>query len=169
MKIYKINNRLIQSGQKYGECQLVVALNAAYWLGEKFIFPKSEEYERLVDLTGARYGSAIDIEYAYKYLRLKYVDVKPIFESIEFAMVIGLPISLSVSVEKYGLHSVVILQTKHDNINGGYKVRVPNLNSYTDKNLWIHWERLKEFIIVERFLNPECGYFRIFYKNPILK
>lgn len=158
-----------QNKQKYSECQLVSALNAAYHLGEKYIDPDSEEYERLVDLVLARNGSAITIEYAYRYLRLKYGDVKPCWESIEFAMEMKLPVGMGLSTKKYGSHSALIVKKAYDNSRGGYKLKVPNLSHYTNKQMWIHWEEFEKMIYKGNNLGPEYCYFRIFYRNPLFK
>jgi len=55
--------------QKCSECQLVTALNAYTYLhGRPYCEQDSDEYERLVDMVGARHGSAIHIERAWKLL-----------------------------------------------------------------------------------------------------
>ena len=166
-RIYKISDKYVQFGQKYSECQLVSALNAAYWLGEDLIHPNSDEYERIVDFAGCRHGSAICISYVYRYLKLRYIDVKPEFESVEFANEMNLPIGLGVFTKKHGLHDVLIIQKKHNDENGGYKVRVLNLFPYTDDKFWIHWKELEKLVIVKENIGPEYGYFRIFYRDPV--
>lgn len=50
------------NSQKYSECQLVTAINATIYLNETSILSHSIEYERLIDLVGARHGSAVNIE-----------------------------------------------------------------------------------------------------------
>lgn len=154
---------IYQNKQKYSECSLVAALNASYCLGESFISPNSKEYERLVDLTGARFGSCINVEKAYDYLRLKYIDVKPEWNSIYFAMDKNLPISISVNTDKHGLHSIVIVKMRSNNKKGWYDLKVPNLNSYTNKKMWIHLKKLEKITNVRKNIGPEYGFFRIFY------
>jgi len=154
---------IYQNEQKYSECQLVVALNASYCLGEPFISPNSEEYERLVDLTGGRCGSCINVEKAYDYLRLKYIDVKPEWNSIYFAMDKNLPISVGVNTDKHGLHNIVIIKMRSNNKIGWYDLKVPNLNPYTNKKMWIHLKKLEKITNVRKNIGPEYGFFRIFY------
>lgn len=154
---------IYQNEQKYSECQLVTALNASYCLGESFISSNNEEYERLVDLTGGRYGSCIDVTKAYKYLRLEYIDVKPEWNSILFAMDKNLPISIGVYTKIHGLHNVVIVKMKHNNNKGWYDLKIPNLNGYTSKKMWIHWYDLKKIIKVRENIGPNFEFFRIFY------
>jgi len=56
--------------QLYSECQLVTAINAYYFFTGKTIKQDSKEYGDLVDLCGARHGSAICIEKVHKKLGL---------------------------------------------------------------------------------------------------
>lgn len=154
-----------QNEQKYSECSLVVALNAAYSLGEKEISLNSEEYERLVDLTGARHGSCIDVTKAYEYLRLEYVDVKPEWNSIWFSMNKNLPISVGVNIKPYGLHNIVIVKIKSNNEKGRYDLKIPNLKRYTNKKMWIHWYDFEKMIDVRNNIGPNFEFFRIFYIN----
>ena len=154
---------IYQNEQKYAECQLITALNASYCLGESFISPNSEEYERLVDLTGGRHGSCIDVTKAYKYLRLEYIDVKPEWNSILFAMDKNLPISMGVDTKKHGLHSIIVVEFKNNNKKGWYDLKVPNLNGYTNKRMWIHWLDFEKIINEKENIGPNYGFFRIFY------
>jgi len=157
----------LQNSQKYSECQLVTALNATYCLGEQPIKPDSSEYERLVDFVSARDGSAIRIEKSYSYLKLRFLDIKPDFEHIQGALSQGMPVSFGVWTEKHGFHSVLITEIQHDNKKGGYQLRVPNLQPYTDKEMWIHWKDLKKLQRVDKNIGPENGYLRAFFRDPL--
>lgn len=163
--LYQGKGTIYQNEQRYSECQLVSALNAAYCLGEKLIHPDSEEYERLVDLTGARHGNCINVYKAYEYLRLNYIDVKPEWGSIWFAMEMNLPISVGVISAVNNFHSTVIIEMKHNNKTGDYELRVPNLKRHTDKQMWVNWPKYKKIIHVIENIGPEYGFFRIFYKG----
>jgi len=167
--LYKSKNKTYQNGQKYSECQLISSLNAAYHLGEKLIHPDSEQYERLIDVTGGRYGACIAVEDAYRFLRLVYMDVKPEFRSIISAMSMNLPIGISVDAKRYGLHSVLIIEVRHNNKKGGYDVRVPNLRAHTNRRMWIYWEKFEKMIYVRENITPECGFFRIYYLDPLFQ
>ncbi len=170
MRTVKVDNIRYQNGQKYSECQLVTALNASYKLGESFIDPKSNEYERLVDLVLARNGGAITVENAYDYLRLIYVDVKPSWESIVFADYMNLPLDITIMSPKYGVHSVAIVGVKY-----GYRGRdgfgeyviVPNMAFHTNKSMLIKREKLEKHIKISDNIAPAYGFFRMFIKNPL--
>ncbi len=170
MRTVKVDNIRYQNGQKYSECQLVTALNASYKLGEPFVDPKSNEYERLVDLVLARNGAAITIEKACDYLRLKYVDVAPSWESIGFADDMNLPLDITINSPKYGLHSVAIVGVKYGyggKDGTGEYIIVPNMAYHTNKSMLIKWENLEKYITVGDNIAPNYGCFRMFIKNPI--
>ena len=163
----KANGIRYQDSQLYSECQLISVLNAAYFLGEKTV--NKEEYDRLIDMVGARYGSAISIERSYKYLRVEFIDIKPDIDMMRNAIGQGYPIGFGVWTQKHGLHSVTAIEVEHDNSRGYYKFRVPNLKPYTDKNMWIHQNDLKELIKVgtKENIGPTTGYFRAFFIDPL--
>ncbi len=103
-----MNSKLLDS-QKYSECQLVSAINAAVHLGEPPVDPSSEEYERLVDLVGARHGSAIHIRDAVRYLRLVRYEIKPItVNNIRAKTLSGHPVSVNIWHREVGFHSVLL-------------------------------------------------------------
>ncbi|MGD2072523.1 MAG: hypothetical protein PVG65_03445 [Candidatus Thorarchaeota archaeon] len=164
--LYQGKDGVYQNDQKYTECQLISALNAAYCLGEQLVHPDSEEYERLIDLTGARYGNCTSVYKAYEYLRLNYINTKPEFESIEFATKMGLPIGVGVRMpDNKSLHSTVVIDMKYNYKVGDYQVRVPNLKRFTDRGMWIKYEEYKDMIHVKENIHPERGFFRIFYQR----
>ncbi len=61
------------NSQKYSECQLVTAINAYYFFTGKTIKSDSDGYEKLVDLCGARHGTATCIEKVHRKLGLKAI------------------------------------------------------------------------------------------------
>jgi hypothetical protein len=154
-----------QNYQKYSECQLVATLNASYMLGRPFIDPDSNEYEMLVDLTCARYGSCVCIEKVYEYLSLKYIDVKQELNSITTSVNMNLPISVNVYQYKklYGLHNVIIVEMKYNAEKENYDLKIPNYRKFTDKNMWINWNDLKKLLCTLDNIGPSYGFFRMFY------
>lgn len=150
-----------QNFQLHSECQLVSALNASYFLGRKFIPPSSAEYDMLLKLTCGQHGSCIQIEKAYAYLNIQFVDVKAEWRSIEFADSLGLPIGISLNTER-GFHNVVIVGVDCD--SEGYLLKIPNIKFYT-KDMWIKWTELEPLITDLPNLGPQYGFFRLFHKH----
>ncbi|GAG89753.1 unnamed protein product, partial [marine sediment metagenome] len=52
-----------------GDCQLITAVNAYYYLTGKTV--NDEDYEKYVDLVGTGHGSAISIEKVWRKLGIK--------------------------------------------------------------------------------------------------
>ncbi len=95
--------------QKYSECQLVAVINAATFLGEPRVNPNSEEYERLVDLVGARNGSALKIGAAVTYLRLIQNDITPVtLEEVRMNILRGNPVQVAIQHPARGFHSILL-------------------------------------------------------------
>ena len=63
--------RYINKNRTEGDCQLVTAVNAYYYLTGKIV--SDEDYEKYVDLAGCRYGSAISMEKVWKKLGIEIV------------------------------------------------------------------------------------------------
>jgi hypothetical protein len=170
-KLVNKNNKYFQNYQKYSECQLVAVLNASYVLGNRFINPDDEEYEKLVDKTCGRIGACIGIEEIYKYVGLRYIDVKQEWESIKFSMDMNLPISVSINdVEhmginsnKYGFHNNVIIDMRYNKKRKNYDLQIPNLRYYTNDRMWINWDDYNKMIYFKKHVGPPYGFFRIFY------
>jgi len=150
------------NSQMYSECQLVTAINAAVYLGQPPVRLGSAEYERLVDLVGARHGSAIRINRAHRYLRLKYVDLKPEFYSIRFSLDRGMPVEIGVHSDHHGFHSALVVDVE---VRGAECVRfkVPNLRRHTDRKMWMTAKELNRILRTESNIGPTYGYFRAFY------
>lgn len=96
-----------------GDCQLVTAINAHYYLtGKLYCKQNSDEYENLVDLCRCRYGSAIHIEKVHRKLGITVVwqgntmyDIMKIMSSRR----IPLPMEWSVWSNEFGFHSTLIV------------------------------------------------------------
>lgn len=113
----------------YSECQLITALNAYYYLTGKCIRQKSKRYEKLVDLVGARYGSAINIEKVWNKLGLRVIkegnslfDFKPT----------DLPLEYSIWHKKYGFHSTLI-------VNYNIEVDAVQITNFDKVTNWLGW------------------------------
>lgn len=142
--------------QKYFECQLVTAINAATYLGQIPVDLESEEYERLVDLVCARHGSAINIDLAYNYLRLDYRMVPASLKQIKLAIQNKTPISVTIWHPKTGFHSVLIVDFR------GERLKVCNFMKETTRHMWINWDNFKKFITRKKNINPNYGKFKVF-------
>lgn len=121
------------------ECQLITALNAAMYLDNIYIDPHTDEYERLVDLVGARHGSAFQIEKAIEYLGLDYDFIPKHFNSVKKELKNNRPVEIGVWCLGYGFHSCLIVDRKND------KVKIVNFTKKTNRG-WIDWKELKPYI-----------------------
>lgn len=149
----KVNGRFRRSWEKYHrknkcgmECQLVVALNACYYLTGRYISQNSNEYEELVDLCGARYGSAISISKVWKKLGIKIKGTYRTFLDSEDNLIKNkkslLPLEMVVWHKIYGFHSVLAVdyEPRTDSF------RIPNFKYVTNIEGWIFYEDLFHFI-----------------------
>ena len=145
--------------QKYAECQLITVLNAAMYLDDIYIDPESDEYERLVDLVGARHGSAIQINKAIDYLDLDYDFIPKHFNSVKKELKNNRPVEIGIWCLGYGFHSCLIINRK------GSKVKIANFKKKTNRG-WIDWKELKPYIDKGTIPNvtPCEGRFRSFRK-----
>ena len=132
--------------QKYSECQLVSVLNAYYYLTGKKIEQDSQEYEDLVDICGARYGSAISIQDVREKLGLEIKELmfSPTMDSEGNKKQIKLPLEASVWHKSVGFHSVVVVD--YEPITDSY--RIPNFKGATNSQGWIYGEDLRHFLEV---------------------
>jgi len=145
------------NSQKYAECQLVTLINAAIHLGEASISPNSEEYERLVDISLARYGAAIRAEYAMDYLRLECINTDPGWETMTKSIDDGYPVEYGIWHAGVGFHSVLVVG--YTAFRSKPQVRVANFSSATDEHMWMDWD---EFKPCWHFLsNWEARYYRL--------
>lgn len=159
--MYDLNLKPIYlNKQKYMECQLVSAINASIFLGLGSVQQYSNEYERLVDLVGARYGSAIEVKKAHEYLGLgcRPLERKEIsFQRVKQLLEDGHPIELGIHHKKIGNHSVLLVSSTWGNKK---YVKVCNFSEETDENGWIGWTRFYRYFrkIPNGLLRP-AGYF----------
>jgi len=148
----------------------VTAINAAIYLGE--LNPPvvdSPEYERLVDLVGARHGGAGGIDRAYKYLKIKksILDFpkkkKLTWDALKVFIDEGRPIDISVWHNKTGYHSCLVIdyRTVRTSLLTKKVVTVLNFPSAT-KQAQILWKTLWGLMRDTR--PPSIGYF---YKDPL--
>jgi len=136
-----MKDRRLLDHQKYSECQLVAVVNAAAYLGEPLVDPDSEEYERLIDLVGARHGSAISIRLAVNYLRLRCHEIEPLsLENVKEFTLSGKPVSVSIRHPDPGLHQVLL--TDGDSA----AVRAWNLRIKDCPDGRLTWPRLGELM-----------------------
>lgn len=127
--------------QKYAECQLVAVINAAAYLGQPLVDPKSEEYERLVDYVGARHGSAISPRLAAAYLRLIPHDIEPLtLDNVRSHVMSGRPVHVGIQHPIVGHHAVLL--TNGD----GSGMRVWNMRRKGFAKDRLTWGRLKEMM-----------------------
>jgi hypothetical protein len=127
---------------KYSECQLITALNAKYYLTGYYISQDSDEYESLVDLCGARHGSAICIEKVWDKLNIEVKDT--------YLTALGwmsslppLPLELSVWYKAYGFHSVLAV----DYESKTHAFRITNFKWATNLQGWIFNEDLFHYLV----------------------
>lgn len=132
--------------QKYSECQLVAIINAATFLGQPQVDPDSEEYERLVDLTASRYGSAVFPHKAVEYLRLIKTDIRPVeVEAVRRKVREGAPVQVTIQHPDLGLHATLLTGGNHRSVQAWNVKGLPN-----DR---MSWERLRELMGA---VAPQC-------------
>lgn len=158
------------NSQRYSECQLVSAINAAIYLNEVPVLQHSIEYERLVDLASTRHGGAIHIDLAHKYLRIIPKEIDVTLENIKKYLNTsitnsGNPIEIGIYHKKYGTHSVLIIDYSDSYVHKQSKstkmVRVLNLE-FTNNRWWIPWRKFRTYL-PDKSLNiiPKCQVFKL--------
>lgn len=105
-----------------GDCQLITAVNAYYYLTGKTV--NNEDYEKYIDLVGCRHGSAISIEKVWKKLGIKSIwegrslldfTTRTIGNKLPFRVEsekkkkIPLPLEFNIWHKRYGFHSTLIV------------------------------------------------------------
>ena len=128
---------------KYSECQLITALNIYYYLTGKYIDQESDEYEELVDLCLARYGSAISIKKVWDKLGIKVKE--SYLNSLDWSNKKQPPLPMEINIwhKSYGFHSVAAIdyEPKTD------AFKIANFKWATSLDGWIFYEDLNHFII----------------------
>lgn len=123
--------------QKYWECQLVSALNAWTYLTGKRVVQNSKGYEALVDLCGARHGSAFKIEKIHRRL-----GIEPFNEGRSVMFGVELPAEISVWHKCYGFHSVLAVEWEPRTMS----YRIPNFDRVTNTAGWVFAEDLNQLV-----------------------
>lgn len=134
--------------QIYSECALVAAINAAIFLGRTSISQGSSEYERLVDLVGARDGSAIRIEKAWEYLQIQEFAMENSVDRIRQES-ISSPVEIVIShPETYGIHCALIIGSATVS-HAGACVHVLNMRKIAPQD-FITWRALDGILFKNR-------------------
>jgi len=163
---------LFLNWQFYQECQLVTAINAAFFLGEPLVEQGTPEYERLVDFVHARNGAAISIEKAHEYLKIKRT---PLCKKAGFTWELmkqkideGHPVELLVQGPKYGRHSVLAVECRKEAYELGEDpaklVKIANFGLVANKYGLIKYSKLRAYM---RFLDKVRPVAWYFYKDPL--
>lgn len=128
--------------QKYSECQLVIALNAYYYLmGKVYCDQDCPCYEDLVDSCCARIGSAIGIKRIHDKLGLTIIERhRYLWDFTSIRKKLPLPIEVSVWHRLTGYHSVLIV----DHSVRCKAVRIANFR-YETREGWMFIEDLQLF------------------------
>lgn len=146
--------------QKYSECQLISAFNAAIYLGtRKYI--KNKEYEELVDLTMGRYGSCISVSKSYPILGIDYKDVTPTKKTFIKWTSNGFPVQVNVWHEKTGFHTVLMVDYNENKD----RVKVINFRHITNRRMWVSWDVLYSLLSFSKNVDPTKGKFRVFMRK----
>lgn len=135
----------IKKNRTEGDCQLVAAVNAYHFLTGKRITDR--RYERLIDLCGCRYGSAISIEKVHADLG---VEVLSHYHTPGNCP--KLPLEMNVRHKAYGNHS--ILAVEYEAITDS--CRILNFSRATNLRGWMYAEDLNHYIIT----NPDNTHWR---------
>lgn len=157
------------NSQKYSECQLVTAINAAYYLRNETVNPTSKRYEKLVDLVGARHGAALRdlLPKAHKRLGVKpgrsYSSFFWLKKDLRDRGKLEAPTEIAVRSKNYGTHSVLIVdyEPKTD------AVRIANFGLHTSISGWIFIEDLDLYVIDNQITSQSTkkDYIRTFVKD----
>jgi hypothetical protein len=167
MSVHRNWSKYLNS-QKYSECQLITALNAYYYLtGKVYCTQDSPRYEELVDLSGTRHGTAINIEkriheklglqilgysrflctgwvewYELSTMqRWKKEGALPTDVSLKKNKIINLPIEINLWHKRTGFHSALLVE--HCTKAGCF--RIANFRHATSLHGWMFAEDLYQF------------------------
>jgi hypothetical protein len=140
-------NGYISSNRTEGDCQLVTAVNAYYYLTGKTVSEK--RYEKFVDVAKCRHGSAISIGDVWKKLGIREEKrYCHIFCTIEKGKRF-LPLEINVWHKCFGFHSVLAVEWEWRT----EALRVTNFRRVVSNTGWIFLEDLHHFVID----NPDKG------------
>jgi hypothetical protein len=137
MKSRKWEN-YIHRNKSDGDCQLVSAANAYYYLTGKIIDDKL--YESLIDECGCRCGACINIKKAYDRIGLYVKNSYNYFVSGNMKV---LPLEINVWHKFFGYHSIIALdwESKTD------AFRITNFRHVASASGWVFSEDLDHFVI----------------------
>ena len=138
-----------------GDCQMVSAANAYYFLTGKTIDQNSSTYQKQIDLCGARHGAVINLSHFHKALGLKYTREGAYFIRLGYdrldkggytlqATRLSFPLPLEARIwhKSYGFHSVLIVDWEPVTES----VRVTNFAKETNDQGWIYMEDFQHYI-----------------------
>ena len=137
--------------QKYSDCQLVAAQNAAIHL--KLPLIPEGEYEAMVDAIRARHGAALNMKPVFERLGIVPLMMPLSINVVKAFLTIGIPICFNVHSLEYGNHTIAAVEFKA--VGRGYRVLTLNFNrDYTVnkagkitrrfKDGWIPWKRIEK-------------------------
>ena len=143
-----MKKRYLTKNKTSGDCQLVTAVNAHTCLtGKLYCDQDSDEYERLVDLSGCRHGSAIRIDKVHRKLGLTVVwqgnnllDLRRAFDNYA-KPALPLPIEWNNWSWEYGMHSTLIV----DYVAKCETVRVLNFDRVTGYGGWMFVDDMHKY------------------------
>jgi len=136
--------RYIYENRFCGDCQLVTAVNAYYFLTGKTVSRKA--YDQLAKDTACTSGAAIGIDKAHKRLGIRRGDAwswvydwvggrgSEVVDRIK--LVAKLPLEVTVWHKGYGFHSVLIVDFEPVTRS----VRVTGFKKATNDRGWMYWE-----------------------------
>lgn len=127
----------------YSECQMITALNAYHFFMKKPYCKQGDKtYEELVDLCGARHGSAIDIEKVHRKLGIKKMYKFSSEVRLDLWPQIRLPLEMKVWHKKTGFHSTLIV----DYSVKCMAIRVANFPQVTSHEGWMFIEDVYQYL-----------------------
>ena len=97
----------------YSCCQLVAAFNALIFYGKKAPSQRGKRFERLVDLTYCRSGSALAVYRAHYELGLKTRTIGKTLASVRYHLDKGRPVELGIYREWAGQHAVLLVGRRY--------------------------------------------------------
>jgi len=132
----------IHRNKSDGDCRLVSAANAYYYLTGKVVNEKL--YEKLIDDCGCRHGSCIDMKKAFRILGL---CINKSYNYFVDGSIDVLPLEINVWHKFFGYHSILAVDWELKT----NAFRVTNFRHVSSASGWVFSEDLYHFIID----NPE--------------
>ena len=138
MIIREWDNYIHRNNKTSGDCSLVSAANAYYYLTGKTV--DKELYEELIDDCGCRHGACINMKKAFNTLKL-CID-KPYKYFVDGSIDI-LPLEINVWHKFFGYHSILAVDWEPKT----EAFRVTNFRHVASASGWVFAEDLYNFII----------------------